>query len=233
MRTRYPLRAARPRLGCEIAGGADMLLPHADWGDMMTEPAEPLPPAADPYQPDAPVAAPQDYPTSPVVAPPPPLPYNFPPPPPRKKSKALKIVLISLAAVFLLCVSGSASVFIWVRNTAAQPTGADTPDDAAKIFLSAAYRYQDPKKMKDAVCAEARDDKKIAAQINGVHDFAKGYDKPTFTWGTLTVADRSATKATVRVELIMTTEDLKQSKQQLKLDAVQDKGWWICAVHLQ
>jgi hypothetical protein len=31
----------------------------------------------------------------------------------------------------------------------------------------------------------------------------------------------------------MTTEDMKASKQQLTLDAVQDKGWWICAVRAQ
>jgi hypothetical protein len=200
----------------------------------MTEP-EPLPPAADPYQPEAaataPVPAPQDYPTSPLVGPAVPY-YGFPvAAPPRKKSKALKIVLISLAAVFALCVSGSVTAAIWVRSTAAQPQGADSPDEAAVNFLTAYYRSQDPARAKKTVCAEARDDKKIAEQIGDIHRFASNYDKPTFTWETPKVSNRTADKATVSVDLIMTTEDLKGAKQQLTLDAVQDKGWWICAVH--
>lgn len=204
----------------------------------MTEP-EPLPPAADPYQPETPVAAPaavpQDYPSSPVAVPavPPAMPYYGYPvaPPPRKKSKALKIVLISLAAVFALCVSGSVTAFIWVRDTAAQPEGASSPDVAAANFLTAYYRAQDPARAKKTVCAEARDDKKIADQIGDIRRFASNYDKPTFTWETPTVSNRTASKATISVELIMTTEDMKAAKQQLTLDAVQDKGWWICAVH--
>src|SRR5262245_5208625 len=198
-----------------------------------------LPPAADPFQPDPPVAvpaaAPQDYPSSPVM---PSMPvYGYPgyplaPPPPRKKSKALKIFLILLAAVFALCVSGSVAAFIWVRNTAAQPTGAGTPDKAAEAFMNAYYRTQDPADAKKAVCAQARDEDKIAAQIADIKQFAKNYDKPTFTWATR-VSDRTATKATVTVELTMTTDDMKSSKQQLMLDAVEDKGWWICAVRPQ
>lgn len=204
---------------------------------------EPLPPAADPYRPDPPVAgpgpAPQDYPTSPVVGPPPPvavpaLPYGYPAaPPPRKQSKALKIVLISLAAVFALCVSGSVTAFIWVRNTAAQPTGADSPDQAAADFLTAYYRAQDPERAKKALCAAARDDKKIAEQIGDIRRFASNYDKPTFTWSTPKVASVTADKATVSLDLIMTTDDLKASTQQLTLDAVKDKGWWICGLHAQ
>lgn len=211
---------------------------------------EPLPPAADPYRPDPPVAvpgpAPQDYPTSPVVgltspvvgpASPmvgPPMPYGYPAaPPPRKKSRALKIVLISLAAVFALCVSGSAAAFIWVRNTAAQPTGADTPDQAASAFLTAFYRTQDPDRAKKTVCADARDDGKIAEQIGDLRRFTSNYDKPTFTWSTPRVSHVGADKATVSLDLTMTTEDLKASKQQLTLDAVKDKGWWICGVHVQ
>jgi hypothetical protein len=203
---------------------------------------EPLPPASDPYRPDPPVAvpgpAPQGYyPTSPVVGSPvvaPALPYGYPAaPPPRKQSKALKIVLISLAAVFALCVSGSVSAFIWVRNTAAQPTGADSPDKAAADFLMAYYRAQDPVRAKKAVCADARDDKKIADQIDEIRRFAGNYGKPSFTWSTPQVARITADKATVSLDLIMTTDDLKASKQQLTLDAVKDKGWWICGVHAQ
>jgi hypothetical protein len=183
-----------------------------------------LPPAADPYQPDPPVTVP-----APV-----PLPYGYPvAPPPRRKSKALKIVLISLAAVFALCVSGSLSAFIWVRNNAAQPSGAQTPAKAADAFLTAYYRAQRAEDARKATCPQARDDKKIAAQIAEITRFAAAYDKPTFTWDSPRESDRTASRATVRVQLTMTTEDMKASKQQLTLDAVQDKGWWICAVRAQ
>ena len=196
---------------------------------------EPLPPAADPYRPDPPVAvpapAPQDYPTSPVVGPAMPYAYYPAPPPPRKKSKALKIVLISLAAVFALCVSGSVTAFIWVRNTQAQPSGASTPDKAANDFLGAFYRTQDPARAKKTVCTQARDDKKIADQISEIRRFASNYQKATYTWNTPKVSGQTADKATISVELTMTTDDLKASKQQLTLDAVRDKGWWICGVH--
>jgi hypothetical protein len=198
----------------------------------MTEP-EPLPPAADPFQPETPVAAPppQDYPTSPVVGPAMPY-YGYPVAvPPRRKGKALKIVLISLAAVFALCVSGSVTAFIWVRNTAAQPQGASTPDEAAANFLTAYYRAQDPARAKKTVCAEARDDKKIAEQISDIRRTASNYDKPTFTWDAPKISDKTLSKATISVELTMTTEDMKSAKQHLVLDAVNDKGWWICAVH--
>jgi hypothetical protein len=201
----------------------------------MTEP-EPLPPAADPY-PDSPPIAPapaaQDYPSSPVAAPAAPYGYGYgypPPPPPRKKSKALKIVLISLAAVFALCVSGSLATFLWVRNTAAQPAGAVSPDKAAEDFLTAYYRAQDPVRAKKTVCAEARDDKKIAAEIAAIKEYAGAYEKPTFTWSTPKISNRTPDKATVTVDLTVTTDDLKAAKKQLTLDAVHDKGWWICAV---
>jgi hypothetical protein len=178
-----------------------------------------LPPAADPYQPDRPAAWPA------------PVPYGYPaPPPPRPTSKALKIVAIALAAVFALCVSGGVSAFIWVRNTAAQPPGADKPDRAAQVFLTAYYRAQRAEDARKAVCPKARDSRKIAAQIAEIKAFTAGYDKPAFTWDTPRVSDRSADTATVSVELTMTTADLMLSKQQLTLDAVQDKGWWICAV---
>lgn len=194
---------------------------------------EPLPPAADPYRPDPPVAPPQDYPTSPVVGPAMPYTYYPAPPPPRKNSKALKIVLISLAAVFALCVSGSVSAFIWVRNTQAQPSGASSPDKAADEFLGAFYRTQDPNRAKKTVCAQARDDKKIAEQIAEIRRFAADYQKPTYTWSTPKVSGVTGDKATISVELTLTTDDLKASKQKLTLDAVNDKGWWICGVRTQ
>jgi hypothetical protein len=207
-----------------------------------TEPPAPLSPAADPYQsdspiPGSPVLQAQDYPTAPPAGYPPqayPAPYGYPvPPAPRKKSKALKIILASLAAVFLLCVSGSLAAFIVVRNQADRPSGAFSPDLAAIDFLNAFYRTQDPIKARKTVCAQARDDKAIRAQIDAIKQRAAAYAKPTFTWNSPTVSGETADKATVMVELTMTTEDMKASKQQLTMDAVHDRGWWICAVHAQ
>ena len=150
--------------------------------------------------------------------------------PPRPASKGLKIFLFSLAAVLLLCVSGSVSAVIWVRHKADRPAGASTPDQAAEVFLTAYYRSQRPDEARKAVCPKARDPKQIAAQLAALKKYADGYDMPAYTWSTPAVSDRTATSATIDVELTVTTEDMKVGKQQLRMDAVADGGWWICAV---
>src|SRR5262245_23235648 len=153
--------------------------------------------------------------------------------PQRPASKGLKIFLCSLAAVLLLCVSGFASAAIWVRHKADQPTGASTPDKAAVAFLTAYYQSQQPEDARKAVCPKARDKQQIAAQLAGLKQYAAGYDQPAYTWSTPAVSDLTANTATVSVELTVTTEDLKVGKQQLRMDAVKDDGWWICAVRPQ
>jgi hypothetical protein len=160
--------------------------------------------------------------------------YPYPPvQPPRPVSTTLKVVLISLAAFFALGASGVVSAFIWARSYAMQPTGADSPAKAAEKFVRTFYVMQNPVEARDSVCPQARDDKAIAAQIDEVRKFMASGGQPKLTYHTPQLVEQRSDTAVLRVELDFNAAGMKASTQTLTLDAVNDKGWWICSVRPQ
>ena len=141
------------------------------------------------------------------------------------------VLWLSLATVLtlLLCGGGAFSAFLLLRN-ADDGDGAPDPATAVTRFLSAVYTEQDAAAANDLVCREARDRKKIAAKVDEVKGYSSRYDAPEFRWDEPAVSGQQDQRATVVVDLTMTTNDEKTAAQRLTFTTVKKTGWWVCEV---
>ncbi|MEU8261002.1 hypothetical protein AB0C02_10330 [Micromonospora sp. NPDC048999] len=182
---------------------------------------------AGPYQDPPPYQAP----AGPYQDPPPYLTPSGPPQDPAapKQRRGLLITLIVLAAAILLCGGGGTAAFFALRNVE-DGEGAKEPAVAVEGFLSAVYRDQDARKATALVCSAARDDKKIAAKVAEVQQYAEQYRNPRFRWSTPKVDNQTDDRATVTTQVTMTTSDERVANQELRFTVVHKTGWWVCDV---
>lgn len=174
-----------------------------------------------PHQPGGPGDPAAPWPGQPVAAP-----SDGTPPRSRRT-----VLWLSLATVFtlLLCGGGAFSAFLLLRN-ADNGDGAPDPATAVTRFLSAVYTEQDAAAANDLVCREARDRKKIAAKVDEVKGYSSQYDAPEFRWDEPAVSGLQEQRATVVVDLTMTTNDEKTAEQRLTFTTVKKTGWWVCEI---
>jgi hypothetical protein len=97
-------------------------------------------------------------------------------------------------------------------------------------FLTAVYTQQDAAGAGDLVCRDARDQDKLAARVAQIKDLANQYDEPTFRWNEPAVSGRTDDKATVSVQLTLSTNDEKTAQQTLTFTTVHKTGWLVCDV---
>ncbi len=148
------------------------------------------------------------------------------PQPPRRR-RPLVVAAIVAAIALVLCGGGGVAAFLLVRN-AQTGDGAADPATAVDQFMNAVYNQQDAEAAADLVCAEARDDKQIAAKVNEVKGYAQTYSSPRFRWDPPAVSNQKDETATVAVRLSMTTGDEKTAEQELTFTVIKKTGWWVC-----
>ncbi len=135
---------------------------------------------------------------------------------------------VALTTTLLLCGGGAFSAYVLLRD--ADGEGAPDPATAVNEFLTAVYTRQDAAAAGEMVCREARDKDKLAARVDQIRDYATEYDAPAFRWDDPSVAGQSDERATVSVQLTMSTEDEKQAEQELTFTTVRKTGWLVCDV---
>lgn len=148
---------------------------------------------------------------------------------PRRPRRMALWLSIVLAFTLLLCGGGAVSAFLLLRNS---EDGGGAPDPATAVtrFLSAVYSEQDAAAANGLVCSEARDRKQLAAKIEEVKGYADRYDGPQVRWDEPAVSNPGKERATVTVQLSMTTNDEKSAQQRLTFTVVKKTGWWVCEV---
>lgn len=135
---------------------------------------------------------------------------------------------VALSVTLLLCGGGAASAYLLLRN--ADSGGAPDPASAVNHFLTAVYTQQDPESARGLVCREARDADRLAARIEKIKDYANEYDGPSFRWTEPEVSGRTDERATVSVQLTMTTDDEKTAQQRLTFTTVRKVNWQVCEI---
>jgi hypothetical protein len=155
-----------------------------------------------------------------------PVPLAPPAPPPRRRGALW--VSLALVATLLLCGGGAVSAYFLLRD--ADNPGSPDPATAVNRFLTAVYTQQDANSAEQFVCRESRDKTKLTDRVDQIHTYADGYTDPTFRWGDPAVSDRTSDRATVSVELTMSTGDEKTAKQDLRFTVIHKTGWLVCEV---
>ncbi|KXK61088.1 hypothetical protein AWW66_15390 [Micromonospora rosaria] len=150
-------------------------------------------------------------------------------PRPARNRRGLVIASLVLVAAVLLCGGGGVAAFLTLRD-AEHGEGPPEPTTAVDSFMAAVYRDRDPAGAADLVCAAARDEKKIAAKVAEVEEYAAAYRNPRFRWTSPTVDNQNGDRATVTTRLTMTTSDEKVADQDLRFTVVRKQGWWVCEV---
>lgn len=135
---------------------------------------------------------------------------------------------VALTTTLVLCGGGAFSAYVLLRD--ADAGGAPDPVTAVNEFLTAVYTRQDPKAAGELVCREAHDEKKLAARVDRIRGYANEYDAPTFRWNDPSVGDQTDERATVSVQMTMSTDDEKTAQQQLTFTTVRKTGWLVCDV---
>lgn len=137
-------------------------------------------------------------------------------------------ISIALTTTLLLCGGGAASAYLLMRDSDA--SGAPDPAAAVDDFLTAVYTRHDPAAAGESVCREARDADKLTAKVEQIKGYAAEYDSPSFRWNQPTVDGRTEERATVSVQVTMSTEDEKTARQQLTFTTVRKTGWLVCEI---
>ena len=175
----------------------------------------------DPWQP-----APGQGPTEPV-----PLPAQpglvTPSPDDRRRRTGLWIS-VALTTTLLLCGGGAFSAYLLLRD--ADGGGAPDPASAVDEFLTAIYTRQDASAADELVCREARDKNRLTERVGEIKSYADRYDGPTFRWDEPAVSGQSEERATVSVQLTMSTDDEKTAQQRLTFTTVRKTGWLVCEI---
>jgi hypothetical protein len=147
--------------------------------------------------------------------------------PPRRTGR-----WVALAAVLTLLVlgGGAATLFALLRD-ADSGRGAPDPATAVDRFMTAVYTRQDAPAAADAVCREARDEKKLQDRVDLIKGYATEYPAPSFRWSDPAVSGQGKERAMVAVQLTMTTDDEKSAQQQLTFTVIHKTGWLVCDVN--
>jgi hypothetical protein len=148
-------------------------------------------------------------------------------PPPKHKRQFW--VAVALILTLLIFGGGSVSAYLLLRD-AESGRGAPDPATAVDRFMTAIYTQQDPAAAGDAVCREARDADQIKARVEQIQGYANEYDAPSFKWNDPAVQGQTDERATVGVQLTMTTDDEKTAQQDLTFTVVRKTGWLVCDV---
>jgi hypothetical protein len=148
--------------------------------------------------------------------------------PPRKHKRPFWVA-VALVLTLLIFGGGTVSAYLLLRD-AESGRGAPDPATAVNRFMTAVYTQQDPKTAGDAVCREARDEERLQARVDQIKAYANEYDAPSFRWNDPAVSGQTDERATVDVQLIMTTDDEKAAQQQLSFTVVRKTGWLVCDV---
>ncbi|SNY04207.1 Rv0361 family membrane protein [Paractinoplanes atraurantiacus] len=160
------------------------------------------------------------------AAPPEPI-WAGPPQQPRSRKGALW-VSVALAGTLLLCGGGAVSAYFLLRD--ADNPGSPDAATAVDRFLTAVYSQQDAAAADDLVCREARDKQKIAERVDDIKAYAAGYQEPVFRWAEPTVSGDGDDRATVAVQVTMSTADEKTAAQDLRFTVIRKTGWLVCEV---
>ncbi|GAA3344431.1 hypothetical protein GCM10020358_47650 [Amorphoplanes nipponensis] len=139
-------------------------------------------------------------------------------------------VVAGLVLTLLVFGGGAVSAFLLLRN-AESGKGAPDPATAVNRFMTAVYTQQDPRTAAEVVCREARDEDKLRARVDQVKGYANEYDAPAFRWNDPAVSGQTGERATVGVQLTMTTDDEKMAQQQLTFTVIRKTGWLVCDVN--
>jgi hypothetical protein len=148
-------------------------------------------------------------------------------PPPRHKRPFW--VVVALVLTLLIFGGGTVSAYLLLRD-AESGKGAPDPATAVDRFMTAVYTQQDPATAGDVVCREARDEEQLKARVDQIKGYANEYDAPSFRWNDPAVSGQTDERATVGVQLTMTTDDEKTAQQQLTFTVVHKTGWLVCDV---
>lgn len=147
----------------------------------------------------------------------------------RPKRRTGLWVSLALTAILLLCGGGAVSAYFLISNA---DTGKGAPDPATAVnrFMTAVYTQQDPAGAEQWVCQQALNKKKLADRITQIKSYASEYESPRFAWSDPAVQAQTDAKATVTLQLVMSTSDEKQSQQMLTFITVHKTGWLVCDV---
>jgi hypothetical protein len=138
-------------------------------------------------------------------------------------------VAVALVLTLLIFGGGTVSAYLLLRD-AESGRGAPDPATAVDRFMTAVYTQQDPVSAGDAVCREARDADRLKARVDQIKGYANEYDAPSFRWNDPAVQGQTDERATVGVQLTMTTDDEKTAQQQLTFTVIRKTGWLVCDV---
>ena len=170
----------------------------------------------------------QDQPTQ-VVHPPwqvPLLPMEHKP---SGRRRAGLWVSLALVVTLLLCGGGATSAYLLLRN-ADSGNGAPDPATAVNRFMTAVYTQRDASAAGDLVCRQALKKQTLSARVDQIKKYAAEYDDPTFRWNDPAVTGQTDERATVSVQLTMSTDDEKQAQQELTFTVVHKTGWLVCDI---
>ena len=138
-------------------------------------------------------------------------------------------ISMALVVTLLLCGGGATSAFLLLRSA---DTGKGAPDPATAVnrFLTAVYTQQDATAAEDLVCRAARDPAALTHRVEQIKNYTNEYEGPTFRWDEPSVAGQTDDRATVSVQLTMSTDDEKTAQQSLSFTTVHKTGWLVCDI---
>jgi hypothetical protein len=148
--------------------------------------------------------------------------------PPAPRRRGALWVSLALAATLLLCGGGAVSAYFLLRD--ADNPGSPDPATAVNRFLTAVYSQQNASSAEQLVCRESRDKSRLTDRVNEIKTYASGYTDPVFRWGDPAVSDQSSDRATVSVQVTMSTSDEKTAQQDLRFTVIHKTGWLVCEV---
>jgi len=154
------------------------------------------------------------------------LPMNHEAP---KRNRPGVWVSMALVITLLLFGGGATSAYLLLRNS---DSGRGAPDPATAVnrFMTAVYTQQDATAADEMVCREARDKGKLGGRVDQIKNYAAEYAGPAFRWSDPAVSSQSDDRATVAVQLTMSTDDEKQAQQELTFTVVHKTGWLVCDI---
>jgi DNA-binding helix-hairpin-helix protein with protein kinase domain len=170
-------------------------------------------------------------PTQQIGLPPPPQqPWQVPlaPDEPGRRRRTGLWASLALTVTLLLCGGGAVSAYLILRD--ADAGGAPDPATAVNDFMTAVYTRQDAGAADDLVCRESRDADKLAARVNQIKGYGTEYEAPAFRWTEPAVSAQDDERATVTVQLTMSTDDEKTAQQQLTFTTVRKTNWLVCDI---
>lgn len=148
--------------------------------------------------------------------------------PPRQRRAGLWVAM-ALVVTLLLCGGGATSAYLLLRN-ADSGRGAPDPATAVNRFMTAVYTQQDASAAGELVCRQSLQKQKLSARVDQIKNQAAEYDGPAFRWNDPSVTGQTDQRATVSVQLTMSTDDEKQARQELTFTVVHKTGWLVCDI---